>query len=81
MLIRGWYCFRLLAPHSGGEIEGYHEWWFPGKKTGRDAIGRENNGGMHIWHVLECNNPECTGRAIIRESDLLEAIPLGVIKP
>jgi hypothetical protein len=31
--------------------------------------------------VLECNNPECLGEAIVRLTDLTEGIPLGEVLP
>jgi hypothetical protein len=73
---------KLERPHSKTPEIDYHEWvllawdWRndPAGYVYRDAIGRRNNGGYHRWLQVTCNNPDCTGRAIVCEGAIDEAI-------
>jgi hypothetical protein len=67
--------YRLITDHddtSDDEWLGdYHEWYLTNKTETRDTLGRRNN-GYTTWHVLECNNWECFGKAIVNMSHLIE---------
>jgi hypothetical protein len=63
--------YRLITDHDEDPEFDYHEWWLTGKTQTRDKIGRRN-GGWTTWHTLECNNPDCFGKAIINLSHIIE---------
>ena len=71
--------FRITVPHDRpGE---FHEWFFPNGYRGippveeRDRAGRargRREGHLPAWFVLMCNNPDCSGRAVVPVSVLTD---------
>lgn len=54
----------------------FHEWYFNGKDTKADRLGRRNP-HMHYanWLQVWCNNPHCGAFAIISKEDMLGLLP------
>jgi hypothetical protein len=69
---------RFVHKHEEGTIDDYHEWYITGKTLFLGKDGRRS-GSRYAWLVLECNNPGCKGKAIMRIDEILSAIPLGKI--
>ena len=72
--------YRVLQDHDGGQIPDYHEWYMPGgieyySKTA-EPLGRSED--PWSWLVLECNNRECSGKAIVSLEGVL-SVPLGTV--
>ena len=71
---------RHVHEHDGGQIPEYHEWYVPGRMSYRDSLGLAG-ASTHPWMVLECNNPDCLGEAIVSLTDFTDGIPLGEVLP
>ena len=72
--------FHHTHEHTPGQIPEFHEWYMPGKIMWRDSMGRRNS-TTHGWIVLECNNPECQGEALVKLESFTTGIPLGKVLP
>ena len=69
-------AYRLEADHDGGEIPNYHAWFMPGRIL---YLNKHGSGtGTFSWTVLECDNPTCSGQALV-SLDQLKSVPLGTV--
>jgi hypothetical protein len=50
-------------------------WWFPGEVEYRDALGRNGRYRNRRFLVARCNCTGCSAVVLVRESDLLLALP------
>ena len=66
--------FKIITPHTPNLRWDYHHWFFPNGYRGvpatemRDKAGKRPGrraGYFPEWFVLECNNTECEGRAVV----------------
>lgn len=67
---------HIEKPHTDLGDDDYHRWVILGAWHGwpervyRDALARTNNGDTTRWLVLHCNNTDCGGVLLLRESDI-----------
>ena len=71
--------FRITTPHTPGT--NWHAWYFPNGYRGvppterRDRAGRragKRDAYFPEWLVLQCNNSECAGRAVVPVAFVLD---------
>ena len=65
---------RIEVKHDLTLEYDYHEWVFLGGREYRDTIGRRNNGGLTPWLIVNCNNPDCSARALVPEQVIAAAV-------
>lgn len=66
--------YLFLEDHDGGEIPNFHAWYVPG--TFRYGVVEEDD----QWLIMECDNPTCSGLALVSFDDL-RSVPLGTVHP
>lgn len=64
-------AIKLDVPHND---EDWHQWVHIGEIENRDRIGRRNPNGWTRWMVVQCNNTECPGRALVRSTDIEDEV-------